>query len=217
MISEDVINHVYYSSWIAMALFMFSLFAFPTTTSTNMIIGVIIGMAFDFVIILLGIGIIRLGRETIETKNANIVGYFLIGGSVIDIIKISLYIFLNEQWMEISILLFRLCITLSYYILIVIAFILLKKLMDKLYDRELILIKKHPYLAIGYILMTFGYIIAWVNDYLNEQLIKLGSWVAQISFFFMLGATFFIILGFFNFSFVIRSLKEKAKQDALET
>ncbi len=218
MIDVDIANNIYYSSWFAMALFLISVLSFGFNNTTLQVIGYnIIGVFFDIAVILVAIGILRASKHEQKVKNEYIGGWLLISASILDIARnISVLFLLIIHFQDsLSLLLIQLIFVIPVYLLLIAGFIFVKRFMDKLYAIELTKVVHKTYLVIGYSIMLLGFILSWVNSYLRLLGHPAISLIAQFGFFFLLIATFFVIIGFLNLSLSARSLKELIKEKEL--
>ncbi len=204
-ISEDISKHIFYSVWLLMFLQMGKVIGGTLIPLDYIFILNIIDAAYDCVLILFAIGLIRLGIEVVELRRWKISSIILIIAAAVDITTLSLsYIYSDENWHFSPLIFIRLVLFLTYLLLLIFGFGLMKIHIDSLFSMNLVNQRGNFYISSGFILLIIPYIITWYGDYLYIKPVQ--AWVFNLGLFFFLLAAFLVIIGFLNLATNMRNL-----------
>lgn len=204
-VSEDVAKHLFYTTWVLMVLQMLKVL---NTTFLGIFVPLLVNIvdaAFDCTIILLAIGIIRLGKEIESIRRWIVSSIALIIAGGVDIITLILsYIYPYESWILAPFLYIRLALLLCYLIALPIAFTYLKFHIDNLEEINVIPRKGRFFIPAGYLLQIFPYLVPWIGDFMNPKI--LPPIVSNLGLFFILISAFLIIVGFLELTVVVKMI-----------
>ena len=207
--SNDIVKHLFYSAWT-----MVLLQSIITVSSTLLgplypNLPLILSVAFDCVIILFAIGILRSGRENQELKLWLPTSLVFLVSAAFDISVVILYYILGrEQIWDLSPIIFvRLALLIAFYVTLVIAFTLNKFFFDDLLDKNNINRKSDFLIPIGFLVLFVLSVLSWYSVYIFPQL--LPNWLQNTAFALFLFAQFAIILGLFQLTSTLNLLRRK--------
>ncbi len=204
-VSEDVAKHLFYTTWVLMVLQMLKVL---NTTFLGIYVPLlvnIVDVAFDCALILLAIGIMRLGKEIENIKKWIVSSIALIIAGGVDIITLILsYSFPNESWILAPFLYIRLALLIFYLVALPIAFAYIKFHIDDLEEMNIIPRKGRFFIPAGYLLQIYPYLIPWIGDYMNPKI--LPPIVSNLGLFFILISAFLIIVGFLELTVVVKMI-----------
>lgn len=207
--SNDIVKHLFYSAWI-----MVLLQSIITVSSTLLgplypNLPLILSVAFDCVIILFAIGVLRSGRENQELKLWLPTSLVFLVSAAFDISVVILYYSLGrEQIWDLSPIIFvRLALLIAFYVTLVIAFTLNKFFFDDLLDKNNINRKSDFLIPIGFLVLFVLSVLSWYSVYIFPQL--LPNWLQNAAFALFLFAQFAIILGLFQLTSTLNLLRRK--------
>ncbi len=204
-VSEDVAKHLFYSTWFLMILQMIKVL---NTTFLGIFVPLLVNIvdaAFDCALILLAIGIIRLGKEKDNIKGWIVSSIALIFAGGVDIITLILsYSYPYESWILAPFLYIRLALLICFLVALPIAFTYLKFHIDDLEKMKIISRKGRFFIPAGYLLQIYPYLIPWIGDYMNPKI--LPPIVSNLGLFFILISAFLIIVGFLELTVVVKMI-----------
>ncbi len=207
--SGDIVKHLFYSAWTMVLLQ-------SIITISNTLLGpqypnlpLILSVAFDCVIILFAIGILRAGRENKEFKLWLPTSLVFLVSATFDIIVVILYYILGrEQIWDLSPIIFvRLVLLIVFYVSLVAAFTLNKFFFDDLLDKNNINTKSDFLVPIGFLVLSIPSVLSWYSVYVYPQ--TLPVWLQNTAFALFLLAQFGIILGLFQLTNTLNLLRRK--------
>lgn len=198
----DVKKHLFYSSWALMILQMILV----ATSTTFIDISQVVTIAYNCALILFAIGLLRMNSH-IDFKFWKYTAFLLIVAPLIDLVHTILYFIFEEQWQTYTFLTIRIVFIIITLVLIATAFIGVKKIIDTLFSLKITGRSGKFYLSFGNLLLLFPYIVGWYADYIYPMNIE--SWLQTSSFIIFLLSTFFIILGYLDLGFTLKSLRDE--------
>lgn len=206
----DIKKHLFYSSWALMILQMLlvATSTIPIDSTLLIVISQVVTIAYNCAIILFAIGLLRMNSH-IDFKFWKYTSFLLIVASLIDLVHTILFFIFEEQWTTYSFLIVRIVFIITTLVLIATAFVGVKKIIDTLYSLKITGRGGKFYLSFGNLLLLFPYIVGWYADYISPRYTE--SWLQQSSFFIFLLSTFFIILGYLDLGFTLKSLRDEDK------
>jgi len=217
--SKDIVKHLFYSTWT-----MILIQSIITLSSTMLALQyqnlpLILSVAFDCIIILFAIGILRSGRENRDFKFWLPTSILFMISALSDIVFVILiYILGAEEIWDSSLVIFvRLSFHIVFYVLVVVAFTLNKYFFDDLLDKNDIDRKSDFLLPIGFLVLFIPSVLSWYKVYIFPQ--PLPSWLEITALVLFLFAQFIIILGFFQLTSTLNLLRRKEiqrKEESLE-
>jgi len=207
--SSDIVKHLFYAT-----LTMVLIQSIITVSSTLLgplypNLPLILSIAFDCIIILFAIGIVRAGRENQELKFWLPSSLVFLLSALSDIIVVILYYILGrEQSWDLSPIIFvRLALLIVFYVTLVAAFTLNKFFFDDLLEKNKMSRKSEFLLPIGFLVLFVPSVLSWYSIYISPQLFP--NWVQTTAFVLFLFAQFAIILGLFQLTSTLNLLKRK--------
>jgi hypothetical protein len=204
-VSEDVAKHLFYTTWVLMVLQMLKVL---NTTFLGVYVRPlvsIVDVAFDCTLILLAIGIIRLGKEIENIKKWMVSSIALIVAGGVDIITLILSYSLPDDFLISAYFLYiRLILLIFYLVTLPIAFTYIKFHIDDLEGMNIIPRQGRFFIPAGYLLQIFPYLIPWIADYMNPKI--LHPVVTNLGLFFILVSAFLIIVGFLELTVVVKMI-----------
>ncbi len=219
--SNDIVKHLFYSTWIMVLLQSIITISNSLLAPYYQNLPLILAIAFDCVIVLFALGILRAGREKKELKLWLPTSILLLVSAASDIIVIILYYILGrEQIWDLSPVIFvRLSLLIVFYVTLVVAFTLNKFFFDDLLDKSNINRKIDFLLPIGFLILFIPGVLSWYSVYLFPQLLPV--WLQNTAFALFLFAQFAIVLSLFQLTSTLNLLRRKniqrqEKSDKLE-
>ena len=207
--SNDIVKHLFYSAWTMVLLQSIIIVSNTLLGPLYPNLPLILSIAFDCVIVLFAIGILRTGRENKELKlwlPASIV--FLVSATFDIIVVILYYILGREQIWDLSPIIFvRLALLIVFYLSLVAAFTLNKFFFDDLLDKNNINRKSDFLIPIGFFVLSIPSVLSWYSVYVSPQI--LPNWLQNTAFAIFLFAQFGIILGLFQLTSTLNLLRRK--------
>lgn len=194
----DIGKHIFYTSW-AVILINGLLMGLSIILSDYLYL---FAISYDVILAILAWGIFRL-RE-LQAKKSSI--YTIVGligyASIIDLLQAILSKTVSDlAWNAPLLSGLRLFLIISHLCALSAAFILLKLTYDDLYDKQVSKKRMNWFIAIGYFLLLFPYIVSWYAD-VN------ADWVGYATFnylamFVYLVSIVLIMLGFVDLAMIL--------------
>jgi len=204
-VSEDIAKHLFYTTWVLMILQMIKVLNITFLGVYVPLLINIIDAAFDCTLILLAIGIIRLGKELEDIKKWMISSIALIFAGGVDITTLILsYAYPYESWILAPFLYIRLVLLLCFLVALPIAFLYIKFHIDDLAKMNIIPREGRLFIPAGYFLQIYPYLVPWITDYMNPKI--LPPIVSNLGLFFVLISAFLIILGFLELTIIVKMI-----------
>lgn len=198
----DIKKHLFYSSWALMILQMMLV----ATSTISIDITQVISIAYNCALILFAIGLLRMNSH-IDFKFWKYTAFLLIVAPLLDLVLTILFFIFEEQWETYSFLTVRIVFIITTLVLIATAFVGVKKIIDTLFSLKITGREGKYYLSFGKLLLLFPYIAAWYADYIYPMTIE--PWLQTSSLIIFLLSTFFIILGYLDLGFTLKSLRDE--------
>ncbi len=196
----DIKKHLFYSSWALMILQMILV----ATSTIQIDISQVTIIAYNCALILFAIGLLRMNSH-IDFKFWKYTAFLLIVAPLLSLVHTILFFIFEEQWE--TFLTVRIVFIITTLVLIATAFIGVKKIIDTLYSLKITGRSGKYYLSFGNLLLLFPYIAAWYEEYIYPM--KIESWLETSSLIIFLVSTFFIILGYLDLGFTLKSLTDE--------
>jgi len=207
--SNDIVKHLFYSAWTMVLLQSIITISNTLLGSLYSNLPLILSIAFDCVIVLFAIGILRAGRENKEFKlwlPASLV--FLVSAASDITVVILYYILGREQIWDLSPIIFvRLALLIVFYVSLVVAFTLNKFFFDDLLDKYNINRKSDFIVPIGFLALSIPGVLSWYSVYVSPQILPI--WLQNTALAIFLIAQFGIILGLFQLTSTLNLLRRK--------
>ncbi|MBY8999765.1 MAG: hypothetical protein KGD64_02520 [Candidatus Heimdallarchaeota archaeon] len=212
--SKDIIQHLFYSTWLLVLIQIINMVSVALLAQSYPNLLTILGIAFDCIIILFAIGILRVGNENRNVKMWLLAGIFLILSAVADLtVVILFYTIGGEQAWKLSPVIFvRFALLIIYHLVLVSAFSLNKFFFDSLLVENNVQKKADFLIPIGFLILSIPAVIGWYSVYIYPQIISQGALITALSLFLL--AQFVLILGLFQLSsniHLIRRISAVAK------
>ncbi|MCK4897020.1 MAG: hypothetical protein KAS47_09430, partial [Candidatus Heimdallarchaeota archaeon] len=210
--SNDIVKHLFYSAWTMVLLQTIITVSSTLLGPSYPNLPLILSVAFDCVIVLFAIGILRAGRENQELKLWLPSSLAFLVSATADIIVVILYYSLGrEQIWDLSPVIFvRLALLIVFNVSLVAAFTLNKFFFDDLLDKNDINRKSDFLVPIGFLVLFIPSVLSWYSVYVSPQL--LPNWLQTAAFVIFLFAQFAIILGLFQLTSTLNLLRRKNVQ-----
>jgi len=207
--SNDIVKHLFYSTWIMVLLQSIITVSNSLLAPYYQNLPLILAIAFDCVIVLFAIGILRAGREKKDLKLWLPTSILLLVSAASDVIVIILYYILGrEQIWDLSPIIFvRLALLIVFYITLVVAFTLNKYFFDDLLNKNEINRKIDFLLPIGFFVLFVPAVLSWYSVYLLPQ--QFPVWLQNTAFALFLLAQFAIVLSLFQLTSTLNLLRRK--------
>ncbi len=210
--SKDIAKHLFYATWTMVLIQTIITISNTTPLAVSYPnLPLILSVAFDCVILLFVIGIIRAGRENRELKFWLLISIMFLVSAISDICITILYYILGteEIWNSSPVIFVRLALIIVFYVTLVASFTLNKFFFDDLLDKNDINRKSEFLLPIGFLVLFFPSVLSWYSEYIYPQQLQLPSWLAFTILALILFAQFMIILGLFQLASTLNLLRRK--------